>query len=212
MNVFANGNSQQAEALVLALALPGMLTTWMLNQPTILGQAPADHNPVAVIGDIGQTTLGQSIAVDAKASFDPNGKALTYDWSFGDGATASGVSVSHAYTVAGSYTLTLTVTASGGGKRSISKVINVVTQPVNYANPYAGEPQDGKPRSNLAVTLPSLNGQQTGTLTTPPTAPTGVPQPGTTSSSFPLGAAVFVLVAILIVGVLIVTARRRRRI
>jgi len=209
MNVFANGNSQKAEALVLALALPGMLTTWMLNQSTILGQAPADHNPLAAISDIGQTTVGQSIAVDAKASFDPNGKTSTYSWNFGDGTTASEVSVTHTYTAVGNYTLTLTVTTSGGGKRSISKVLNVVTQPVNYANPYAGEPQDGNPPSNPAVTLPPLNGQQTGTLTT---QPTGVSQPGTTRYNFPLGAAVFVLMAILIVGVLIVTARRRWRI
>jgi hypothetical protein len=38
MNTFADGNSQASNALALALALPGMFTTWMLNQPAILGQ------------------------------------------------------------------------------------------------------------------------------------------------------------------------------
>jgi len=83
MNTFADGNSQKSYALTLALALPGMLTTWMLNQPDILGQASTDArtagpNPIAAVSDIGQTVVGRSITLDARASFDPNGNALTY--------------------------------------------------------------------------------------------------------------------------------------
>ena len=53
MNVYANGSTQQSQALTLALALPGMLTTWMLNQPSILGSVGWDHRPIAAISDIG---------------------------------------------------------------------------------------------------------------------------------------------------------------
>src|ERR1700693_623007 len=57
MNTFDSGSSREAKALVLALALPGMLTTWMLNQPAMLGQATADKNPIAAISDIAQTVV-----------------------------------------------------------------------------------------------------------------------------------------------------------
>lgn len=46
---------------------------------------------------------------DASGSRDPEGKALTYAWSFGDGMTGAGVSVAHAYASAGDYTVTLSV-------------------------------------------------------------------------------------------------------
>jgi PKD repeat protein len=37
-----------------------------------------------------------------------------YAWSFGDGTTASGLTVNHSFAAAGSYTVTLTVTAADG--------------------------------------------------------------------------------------------------
>jgi hypothetical protein len=199
MNTFASGSSQKAEALVLALALPGMLTTWMLNQPDILGQAPADGNPIATISDIGQTQVGQSISLDALASFDPQGKPLSYAWNFGDGATATSVAVNHIYSAAGTYTLTLTV-SSATGKRRISKVIDVVTHSTNYTNPYAGSLPDGNPPHNAAVTLPIPNNNLVSTT----------PTQANTTGSFPIGVIALVLAAILIVGVLVVVVRRRQ--
>src|SRR5579872_2311404 len=107
MNTYVSGTTRPAPALALALALPAMLTTWMLNQPDLLGQSASDGNPVAAISDVGQTIVGQSISLDAKASFDPtnSSNALSYAWSFGDGTTASGISVTHTYTSVGTYTL-----------------------------------------------------------------------------------------------------------
>lgn len=45
---------------------------------------------------------------------DPGGGPLTYDWSFGDGGTATGASVTHAFSLSGTYTVTLTVTDADG--------------------------------------------------------------------------------------------------
>ncbi len=155
MNTYASGSSHKAPALTLALALPGMLTTWMLSQPDVLGLAAADRNPIAAISDVGQAQAGQPLSLDAKASFDPvAGGALTYTWSFGDGATASGIAVSHTYAAPGSYTVQLTV-RSATGTRVVTKVVVVATQPISYQNPYAGYPADGHPPSNPAVTLPT---------------------------------------------------------
>ena len=44
MNTFANGSAQKAPALVLSLAIPGMLTTWMLHQPSVLGEIDATEH------------------------------------------------------------------------------------------------------------------------------------------------------------------------
>jgi Peptidase family M28/PKD domain len=158
MNTFADGTAQKAPALVLALALPGMLTAWMLSQPDILGKAPPENNPIAAISDVGLAQAGQSLTVDARASFDPSGvSALTYAWSFGDGGTASGVEASHTYTTPGSYTLQLTV-QSAVGTRVITKLVNVAAQPTSYENPYAYGQENGMPPRNPAVTLPTPSG------------------------------------------------------
>jgi immune inhibitor A len=50
---------------------------------------------------------------------------LTYAWDFGDGATATGSSVRHKFTVAGSYTVTLTVTDADGLAGTETRVVQV---------------------------------------------------------------------------------------
>ena len=156
MNTYTCGAARPSAALALGLALPAMFTTWMLNQPDMLGQAAADGNPIAAISDIGQTVVGQNIALDGKASFDPSnaGNPLSYAWNFGDGASTTGISVNHTYRQTGNYTLTLTVT-SPGGKRTVSKTINVGSGPNYYSNPYS--PLGGINRHNPAVTISTPN-------------------------------------------------------
>ncbi len=185
MNTYTCGASRPSPALALGLALPAMLTTWMLNQPDMLGQAVADGNPVAAISDIGQTVAGQSITLDAKASFDPSnvGNALSYAWNFGDGVTTTGISVNHTYQRVGSYALTLTVT-SPGGKRIISKTINVGSGPNYYSNPYS--PLGGINRHNPAVTIATANNNLPAQPPLkPPLLSTPTPAPTVTAISTP---------------------------
>ena len=57
---------------------------------------------------------GAAVGFDGSGSSDPDGDAIAYGWSFGDGTTGTGVSPSHTYADNGSYTGTLTVTDARG--------------------------------------------------------------------------------------------------
>lgn len=54
-----------------------------------------------------------------------DGKLVSYLWDFGDGSTGSGRTASHQFRNAGTYSVTLTVTDTGGNKGSRSKSVAV---------------------------------------------------------------------------------------
>ena len=67
-----------------------------------------------------------NVSFSAAGSFDPGGDTnLSFAWDFGDGTTATGVNVEHAYGSDGSYTVTLTVTNSSGISATATVVITV---------------------------------------------------------------------------------------
>jgi hypothetical protein len=219
MNTYADGSSRESQALALALALPGMLTTWMLVQPSILGQTAADANPIAAISDIGQTQVGKAITLDASASFDPgkSSDALSYHWDFGDGSSADGVSVQHTYAAAGSYTLTLTVTAPGG-TRTISKTLNIKAQTTTYDNPYTSYHPTGSTYTPQGMPTPNDRlADQVGPaslISTPsPVKKTTPTAQGSTlvgaSSIVPLLAGIGAVLVLLVLALLILARRKR---
>ncbi|MEX2141997.1 MAG: PKD domain-containing protein [Pirellulales bacterium] len=57
----------------------------------------------------------ENITFDASTSSHgrPDRQIVSYLWDFGDGAIATGPTATHAYNTFGSYTVTLTVAASG---------------------------------------------------------------------------------------------------
>ena len=210
MNTYASGCADESKALALALALPGMLTTWMLAQPDVLGAAAPDGKPIAAFSDIGQPVAGQALALDAKASFDPSGSgsgsgALSYAWSFGDGATASGQSVSHTYARPGSYTLALKVSGPGG-TRTVGKSVTVVGAATVYNNPYAAYPaQDGQPPTNTGLVLPQSHCTSGGTSAAAQTKTGGGLQLG----SVALYTIIVVIILALVAGLGVLLTRRR---
>ena len=66
-----------------------------------------------------------TITFDASSSSDSDGSIVSYEWDFGDGAMATGVSATHSYSSPGKYKVTLTVRDNDGEQKSIYKYITV---------------------------------------------------------------------------------------
>jgi PKD repeat protein len=90
-----------------------------------------DDPPVASFAfSPGAPSAGQAVSFDGSGSTAPGSTLSSYQWDFGDGGSATGVNPAHAYSSAGSYTVTLTVTAANGLTGSSSEVISVGVPPI----------------------------------------------------------------------------------
>ncbi|HET6403385.1 MAG TPA: PKD domain-containing protein [Candidatus Thermoplasmatota archaeon] len=75
---------------------------------------------------------------DASRSTDPDGDALSYVWSFGDGTSASGMRVSKTYAAAGAYRATVTVTDARGLASTATVTVNATKPFVPFAAEFSG--------------------------------------------------------------------------
>jgi hypothetical protein len=100
-------------------------------QPPLASFSIDDEEPLA----------GQSVSFDASASSDPDGMIESYEWDFGDENLGTGIGPSHAYSEAGEYTVTLTVTDDAGATAQVSHQVDVVEPPVQV--PLLGEKGSG---------------------------------------------------------------------
>ncbi|HSB15924.1 MAG TPA: glycoside hydrolase family 44 protein [Bryobacteraceae bacterium] len=92
----------------------------------VIPGAGGNNPPVAVAAASPLSgTAPLAVSFDGDGSSDSDGTIASYAWNFGDGATGSGVTVSHTYNAAGTYTATLTVTDNQGATSSDSVSIAV---------------------------------------------------------------------------------------
>ena len=83
------------------------------------------QSPVANPAGPYQGTTSSPVAFDGSASSDPDGTVVSYDWTFGDGGTASGAKPTHAYATAGTFTVALTVTDDTGRKGTATTTASI---------------------------------------------------------------------------------------
>ncbi|QSG13369.1 Secreted protein, contains PKD repeats and vWA domain [Halapricum desulfuricans] len=72
-----------------------------------------------------QPTSGQIVSFDASGSTDPEDGISRYEWDLGDGRTAGGQQVSHAYSVPGQYVISLTVVDATGNEDTLTRTVAV---------------------------------------------------------------------------------------
>ncbi|MFC2081932.1 PKD domain-containing protein [Candidatus Bipolaricaulota bacterium] len=108
-NLFIIGNpTRTINAVLVARGATG-------NQPPTIAFIFSPSNP----------GVGSWVQFDASASFDSDGTISSYAWTFGDGTTATGASVWHRFTTAGTYSVQLTATDNGGASANTTQQVRV---------------------------------------------------------------------------------------
>lgn len=90
--------------------------------------------PTAVI--TASATLGDLplvVTFDASGSYDSDGSIASVSWNFGDGTSATGATVQHTYTQAGTFTAVATVSDNEGGSGTASIAIAAIDPNVLFA-------------------------------------------------------------------------------
>jgi len=70
-------------------------------------------------------TVGQAVEFNASGSTDSDGSVASYEWAFGDGATATSAKSVHAFDSNGTYTATVTVTDDDGATATDTVTVEV---------------------------------------------------------------------------------------
>lgn len=139
---FGNGKTAEGQAARIAYFEPGTYTVKLkVTDNSAQSNATAsdtlevtvsdqpNSSPVAVMQPDRPAAIGEIVTFSGRESDDNDGNIISYDWRFGDGGTASGIEVTHAYRSAGEYVATLTVADDSG--LSNSKTVALRTIRVN---------------------------------------------------------------------------------
>src|SRR3989475_2533673 len=104
---------------------------WANPRVTCTKQPPPNQPPQARFTTSRSLTAPwEIVAFDAESSTDPDGTIVSYMWDFGDGFTANGVLVRHAYVHSGRFSVVLTVVDNGQTQMSATSEITVDFPPI----------------------------------------------------------------------------------
>lgn len=129
--------STQFNTLDPALSMDGLgnaLSVWPLDDPKL----PEDADMVVQFAafdnsapDLTSVSVPASGATGAPSSFSVSARdvwsPVSISWSFGDGSSGNGESVSHAYAAPGSYAVTVKAVDAVGNERTTTRTIQVTT-------------------------------------------------------------------------------------
>ena len=90
-----------------------------------------EYPPKAIFTIVSMDYL--TVVVDGSLS-DADGTIVSYDWTFGDGSSATGVTATHTYATEGTYPITLKVTDDLGYNGWSSQEVTLVTSPIASFN------------------------------------------------------------------------------
>ena len=157
------------EIIVAFISRVGTSVTLEIVKPD-----PANHAPTADAGGPYSVYGGQGVTFDGTGSTDPDGDTLSYNWDFGDGATATGATPTHTYAQGGQFNASLTVSDGRGGTNTASATVSVNALPI--ATPAVLTRQQQARRS--ASTAAGRRIRTAIHCRLPGTSATALPQPG----------------------------------
>lgn len=171
--IAVSGDFAQTNTCGSSVAAGGSCTISVTFTPTLTGQRTGTvtivHNAAGSSHGVALSGIGNILPVasftfactgltcsfDASGSSDPGGTFLAYAWNFGDGTAGSGVAVSHTYTAAGTYPVTLTVTDGDGATGMQSQNVGPLSQPTIHVGDLdrASTSQGGSWTAAVTVTV-----------------------------------------------------------
>ena len=100
-----------------------------IDTDTVVITVNANQSPIAAAGSDQTVLVNDLVSLDGTGSSDPDGGIVSYSWDFdaADGIQmdATGITASTSYAIAGTYTVTLTVTDNGGAVDTASIQVTV---------------------------------------------------------------------------------------
>ncbi len=144
---FGDGSGGEGMIVTHAYAQPGYykVTLTVNDDAGVANSSDSDQMevfvndpPVPEAGADVVVAIDEIVPYNAGQSKDSDGKLINYKWDFGDGKSADGANVEHAYSAPGKYTVTLTVKDNSGTKNdteSDTRLIIVNDPPVAVAGP-----------------------------------------------------------------------------
>lgn len=124
-----NGQIDGSEVSIDAIIMmnPNNSTNWTVYFDDILHMETPTGNPIPNFTVSGLPAKpGMQVSFDASASSDFGGSITDYNWNFGDGTTANGITVSKIYSSANNYNVSLTVTDDEGNTSTKTQNVEIV--------------------------------------------------------------------------------------
>jgi len=123
-------NKVEKPTKILTMGVGAYIFTFIFCWVLFITPFLAPPNAVFTVDPL-EPEVGETITFDASASFDPDGTIVKYVWDLGDENTAEEEvpTITHSYTVAGNYTVTLKVVDDHGISRSNTTTITVGIAP-----------------------------------------------------------------------------------
>src|SRR6266568_5481512 len=126
-------NQVESDETVIVTLAPGpAYTVGSPNSATVIIHEDNDQPPSSLTADFTANPTSGNAPLTVQFTDKSTGTITAWDWNFGDGSAHSSVqNPSHTYNSAADFTVTLTITGSGGATSSKSALIHVTTQPPN---------------------------------------------------------------------------------
>lgn len=138
---FGDGTSSTVANPFKSYAAPGLYTvtltvtdnqgaTGSASTTASIAAAPPQTNQLPQARANGPYTIasGTPLTLSSGGSFDPDGSIVSYQWTLGDGRTATGPAPTVTYATAGTFNVSLTVTDNTGATATSSTTVTVTTQ------------------------------------------------------------------------------------